>query len=65
MKLSITISDLENLLASAKKGLSDQTNKCIDIEIISKTDIHGGSDKVTASIQSGWAECVGKKIYNN
>lgn len=65
MKISITIQDLEILLKEAKKKYNRETNSCVEIRVVKPAKYHGDSDKIEASLQSGWAECNSHHFYSN
>lgn len=67
-KISIRISDLEELLTAARERYERDSSEfayCVDIEVVDVTDVHGASDTIKASLQSGWADCNPTQVYTN
>ena len=59
MKIQLSINELEQIIALAKhaKSLDSSLSSTIELNILSQTDTHNGSDSFIAGIKSGFAEC--------
>ena len=65
--LTISIKDLENIIQTAKNHLEYDNNvcDCLEIEVIKKAKYHNYSDTIHVSMQSSYAECNSKFIWQN
>lgn len=65
--LQITIEDLEKIIEDAKmlRRHDSSLSSTIELSVLKSCDTHTGSDLVSSTLKSGYAECVGKCIYFN
>ncbi|MDR2653190.1 MAG: hypothetical protein LBC68_12925 [Prevotellaceae bacterium] len=64
-KITLKIEELEAIVKAAKEQQNDNHNGFVEIVLEQATKYHAKSDKATAWLQSGWAECNPTKIYSN
>jgi len=67
MKIQTTIDILERIVNAAKEArkYDDSLSLTIEIEQISETDLHLGSDHIGVILKSTYQECNGKVIFNH
>ena len=65
LSIQLSIEELERILAEAKlmRHRDSSLSNTIQLTRIKETDTHNGSDLVTASLKSGYAECNSNNIY--
>ena len=64
VELQLTINQLEKLisLAKANKEKDSSLSNTITIQVLSTPETHLGCSKITARINSAYAECIGKLL---
>ena len=66
MKITLSISELERVLESAKKNATKgDVSEYVEIELRKERTYHLESDKVVVSQLSHYAECNSTLIYKN
>jgi hypothetical protein len=64
LELQLTINQLEKLITLAKENQKRDSSlsNTINIQVLSTPETHLGCSKITARINSAYAECIGKLL---